>query len=73
MKAHREHGLEIFTAESGEQYVRAQAGEEPDVVYTPRTRGLAPIRLMRRENSRTLRLLERRLRREERELAKRGY
>ena len=73
MKAHWEHGVEIFTAAGGEQYVRAQPHEEPDLIVTMRRRGLPVMRLMRRENSRALRRVERRLRREERELAKRGY
>jgi hypothetical protein len=70
----RKDGIETFTATDGNAYVRAAAGEEADVIVNfTRIPGMTPMRLVRADESSTVRRAERKRRREERELRKRGY
>lgn len=65
--------LEVFITKEGTQYTRAAAGEDADAeVRFSRILGLAPMRLRLVENSRVVRRQERRTRRANRELRRRG-
>jgi hypothetical protein len=72
--ATRKDGIETFTALDGSAYVRAAPGEEADVIVNfTRIPGMIPMRLVRAGESSTVRRAEKKKRREERELRKRGY
>lgn len=70
----RKDGIETFTSNDGVQYVRANAGEEADVIVTfTRIAGMFPLRLVRADQSTAVKRAARKKRREEREMRKRGY
>lgn len=72
--ATRKDGIETFVSHDGLQYVRANAGEEADVIIAfTRIPGLLPLRLVRADQSTKVKRAARKKRREERELRKRGY
>lgn len=67
-------GIETFTAPNGQSYVRARPDEDADVIVSfTRTRGMSDMRLVLAGESATVRRAEKKKRREERELRKRGY
>ena len=70
----RKDGIETFIAPDGDAFVRCGPNEEADVVVSfPKTRGLAPMRLIAVGESAKVRRAARKKRREERELRRRGY
>lgn len=70
----RKDGIETFTATDGTAYVRARPDEEADVIVSfSRIRGMTPMRLVRSDQSTTVRRAARKARREAAELRKRGY
>ena len=70
----RQDGIETFVNTHGTEFVRARPDEDADVIVVfTRTRGMTPLRLIERGESATVRRAERKKRREERELRKRGY
>lgn len=70
----RVSGIEHFTAPNGLEYVRCAPNEAPDVVVSfARTPGLAAMHLRLAEQSRVVRRIERRQRKQNRELKRRGY
>lgn len=71
----RKDGIETFTRPGDDfGYVRARPDEEADLIVNfTRIPGMTSMRLVRSDESSTVRRAERKRRREERELRKRGY
>lgn len=70
----RQDGIETFTNPHGTAFARARPDEDADVIVVfTRTRGMTPLRLIERGESATVRRAERKKRRENAELRKRGY
>lgn len=70
----RKDGIETFTAPDNVVYVRARPDEDADVIVRfTRIPGMTPMRLVRADESSTVKRAERKKRRELRELRKRGY
>lgn len=67
-----ENGIEVFVAPTGEEFVRALPDEEPEFRQWPKNT-LPEIRLVRRANSGKVKRIERKMRKQARELRKRGY
>lgn len=73
-KTSRQDGIETFTRPDGRAYVRCGPAEEADVlIHFDRIPGMTPMRLIERGDSAKVRRAERKKRREERELRRRGY
>jgi len=70
----RKDGIETFTAPDGIAYVRARPDEDADVIVNfTRIPGMTPMRLVRADESSTVKRAARKKRRENAELRKRGY
>jgi len=65
-------GIETWTDDNGTEWVRAAPGEVAELTVVFATRGLAPLHLVRADQSRTVRRVTRKARREARALKVRG-
>lgn len=70
----RKDGIETFTATDGIAYVRARPDEDADVIVRfTRIPGMTDMRLVRSDESSTVKRAARKRRRENAELRRRGY